>query len=76
MLLSAYSYDVQFKRTDAHSNADGLSRLPLPEVTSERDKVWMLQYATWLRLPVTTVQIRQAIQKDVVLSKVYAAWMA
>ncbi len=28
------------------------------------------------KLPVTTVQIRQAIQKDVVLSKVYAAWMA
>ena len=29
-LLSAYSYDIEFRRTNEHSNADGLSRLPLP----------------------------------------------
>ena len=31
LLLSAYSYDIQFKRTKSHANADGLSRLPLPQ---------------------------------------------
>ena len=30
VLLSAYTYDIQFKSTVAHGNADGLSRLPLP----------------------------------------------
>ena len=30
LLLSAYSYSIQFRPTLAHSNADGLSRLPLP----------------------------------------------
>ena len=29
LLLSAYSYDIEFKPTRQHGNADGLSRLPL-----------------------------------------------
>ena len=31
--LAAYSYEIQFRRTDEHSNADGLSRLPLHHVS-------------------------------------------
>ena len=30
LLLSAYSYTIRFRSTQAHGNADGLSRLPLP----------------------------------------------
>ena len=29
ILLSAYHYDIRFKATNEHANADGLSRLPL-----------------------------------------------
>ena len=29
LLLSGYSYDIEFKPTRQHGNADGLSRLPL-----------------------------------------------
>ena len=36
LLLSAYNYDIQFKPTAAHGNADGLSRLPLSVVTEEK----------------------------------------
>ena len=32
LLLSAYDYDIQYRPTLAHSNADGLSRLPLPKL--------------------------------------------
>ena len=35
LLLSAYDYEIQFKPTKSHSNADGLSRLPLPIPDSE-----------------------------------------
>ena len=30
IFLSAYQYDVEYKRSKEHGNADGLSRLPLP----------------------------------------------
>ena len=29
-MLSAYQYDIEFQRTEAHGNAEGLSTLPLP----------------------------------------------
>ena len=31
IFLSAYQYDVEYKRSKDHGNADGLSRLPLPQ---------------------------------------------
>ena len=31
LLLSAYSYEIKFRSTKMHANADGLSRFPLPE---------------------------------------------
>ena len=34
--LSAYRYKIEFKCTQEHSNADGLSRLPLPNVKSHK----------------------------------------
>ena len=35
LTLAMYSYQIAFKPTTAHSNANGLSRLPLPEAPSE-----------------------------------------
>ena len=29
VILSAYQYAIQYKKTSDHSNADGLSQLPL-----------------------------------------------
>ena len=30
LILALYQYEIEFKPTDKHSNADGVSRLPLP----------------------------------------------
>ena len=35
LLLSGYEYTIRFRNTKAHSNADALSRLPLPETQKE-----------------------------------------
>ena len=33
--LSAYTYDLEYRTTQNHSNADGLSRLPLKMTNAE-----------------------------------------
>ena len=72
VLLSAYSYDIRFKSTSAHANADGLSRLPLPRVTSEGQSpdVAIFNISQIENLPVTASEVRQATRTDPVLSKV------
>ena len=37
--LAAYTYDIEFKSTHDHGNADALSRLPLPSTGSGRSSV-------------------------------------
>ena len=71
LLLSAYIYDIEFRPTDLHANADGLSRLPLsdsppPGNSSDATVFNMVQLET---LPVTVNNISSAICSDPVLSK-------
>ena len=39
LMLSGYSYDIEFKPTRQHGNADGLSRLPLGHRHNSRNRV-------------------------------------
>ena len=71
--LSAYTYDIEFRSTSKHSNADGLSRLPLHHVspigyTSEPTLFNMQQIES---LPVTAHKLAAATRSDPVLSRVY-----
>ena len=70
ILLSAYTYDMEFKPTAAHGNADGLSRLPLPSESSETEADTIFNIAQLDSLPVTSVQVCQATRSDPILSKV------
>ena len=71
--MSAYQYEVEFRATDKHANADGLFRLPL-DVTTEEDaftqaaSLFNLQQLN--RLPVKADKISQVTANDPVLSKV------
>ena len=60
VLLSAYRYDICYKSTQEHANADCLSRLPLPHHTKEGETVdvQVFQLAQIDSLPVTHRQIR------------------
>ena len=73
LLLSAYSYEIQFKPTQAHGNADGLSRLPLT-VTQPTDPIpdtaSMFNIGQVQSLPVTFQQIQDETTCDPVLKKV------
>lgn len=72
ILLSAYKYQIEFRSTTAHGNADCLSHLLLSNqslegLTPEPSIFNMSQVAS---LPVTSLQIQTATRKDPVLSKV------
>ena len=69
--LSAYNYDIEFRATDKHANADGLSRLPLPgNVPEEGVEVKVFQIHQLESLPVTSEHIKKAVKADNLLSKV------
>ena len=71
IILSAYQYDILFKPTQQHGNADCLSRLPLPSNTAmEAFGVDVFNVAQVDSLPVTAEQIGQATRRDPLLSKV------
>ena len=69
--LSAYKYKIEFRPTGDHSNADGLSRLPLrispPDDLNADPKVFNISQME--ALPVTVRQLRAATFSDRVLSK-------
>ena len=76
LLLSAYSYDIEFKPTRQHGNADGLSRLPLGhrEAASLECHAMTAETAFAIgqiqALPVTVERVQTATRQDPVLSKV------
>ena len=70
--LSAYSYTIRFCCTNEHSNADGLSRLPLNHIPvgyTPEPAVFNLQQIH--SLPVTATKLAVATRTDALLSKVY-----
>lgn len=73
VLLSAYDYQLEFRPSQSHSNADGLSRLPLPTVkpVAYSEEPTLFNISQIEALPVTSQSIRQATKKDALLSKVF-----
>ncbi|XP_045183417.2 uncharacterized protein K02A2.6-like [Mercenaria mercenaria] len=67
ILLSGYQYDIKYRKSSAHGNCDGLSRLPVTssEVESTDDLVSFIE-----ELPVEARVIADATRKCPILSKV------
>ena len=70
LLLSAYSYDIEYKQSADHCNADGLSCLPLHQTDRTSSVPAIYNMAQIQALPVTYKNIKKCSQKDPVLSKV------
>ena len=74
ILLSAYPFEIRFKPTRSHANADGLSRLPLATAKEESvvcsPEPSIFNISQLEALPVTAAQIEAATRNDPILSKV------
>ena len=71
LLLSAYTYDIRFRPTKSHCNADGLSRLPLAnnKTVGNPDDPTIFNVAQIAVLPVQAADVAQATCTDSVLGK-------
>ena len=72
LLLSSYSYTIEFRPTKSHANADSLSRLPLQDASSGEclSDISVYNVSQISVLPVSVVQVGKATRADPVLSKV------
>ena len=76
MQLAAYDYTIECRTSSQNSNADALSRLPLPEDTIPDNRINWVQDSTELlrnqvnHLPVTAKAISRETQRDPILSRV------
>ena len=69
-LLSVYDYDIEFRRSADHANADALSRLPCgTSKVGQEPQIYSVNLVE-NRTPVTATKIAQETRKDAVLSKV------
>ncbi|UYV73515.1 hypothetical protein LAZ67_10003901, partial [Cordylochernes scorpioides] len=69
LTLAAYTYEIKFRRTQDHGNADLLSRLPVEsDETPVLNQTFILSYVE--DLPVTAAEIGVETKKDEVLSVV------
>ncbi|UYV76723.1 K02A2.6-like, partial [Cordylochernes scorpioides] len=67
LILSAYTYDIKFRRTQDHGNADLLSRFPVGcEEIPRLNNVYTLSYVE--ELPITAEEIATETEKEEVLS--------
>ncbi|CAB4018994.1 Transposon Tf2-9 poly, partial [Paramuricea clavata] len=74
LFLAGFEYDIEYKNTKEHCNADGLSRLPLPMTEKEDTAVDAAEvfHATQLNiLPVTSESVAKETNRDPILARVY-----
>lgn len=72
VFLSGHTYDIEYKNTTQHGNADALSRLPLSETEEGTmpDPESVFYTSQVEKLPISSTQIRRETQRDTVLSQV------
>ena len=72
LILASYNYNIEYRSTVAHADADSMSRLPLPQTWSPKcENVECYFLDSEVVTNVTSQMIKKETQVDPVLSKVY-----
>ena len=72
LILTGYNYDIQYRSTHAHANADGLSRLPIPDGRQEGNLADVTAFVIGQpeALPMQATEVEEASRADPTLGKV------
>ncbi|KAL0268628.1 UNVERIFIED_CONTAM: hypothetical protein PYX00_010487 [Menopon gallinae] len=70
LFLSEYDYEIKYKKSTEHGNADGLSRVPISDNVSEEDEYSYLNFVTGEMSCITSEEIERETSKDKVLKQV------
>ena len=72
IFLASMNYEIKYRKSADHANADGLSRLPLPHSPQDGSLDWadVFNMAQIDPLPVTAAEIARHTNRDPVLAKV------
>lgn len=70
LILMAYTYDIEYRRSEDHGNADALSRLPRTQKDDTAAEQGIFYFSYVDELPVQAVEIAENTKKDPVLHKV------
>ena len=70
LLLSAHQYDIKYRKSGLHGNADGLSRLPLPVADAEPTQAEIFYLKDVTAAPVTSAHVKKHTHTDPVMYEV------
>ena len=75
LILQAYPYDIEYRKSEQHANADMLSRLPNPDETeSKESSIYNVSFVD--DIPVSAINIATETRKDTILAQVCEYVMA
>ena len=69
LILTGYNYDIQYRSTHAHANADGLSRLLIPDGRQEGKLADVTAFVI-VALPMQATEVEETSWADPILGKV------
>lgn len=68
--MSGHVYEIKYHKSEAHCNAGGLSRLPLPVKKPDSKTVEILYFKEVEKANASAVQVKKVTRNDPVLSAV------
>lgn len=72
LILMAYSYEIEYRKSSDHCNADAMSRLPLGEAHQTAQEASIFYFSNVETLPVSAQDIKLSTSQDPVLSRVWS----